>query len=308
MGSGCLISLSPDPILNLSCEIGVRIMIKEYIKAQNVAEAVQALNNHLPWGRIIAGGTDILSKTATTRYQADKPYVYIDIKGISEFRQIRRDDDWLIIGPVVTLHELIDNHIIAADFPALTEAASQVGSYEIRNRATVGGNIGSKSANADLLVPLIGIGAVIEVCDIEGRREMLLDELLGSGLTKLGRRMIITAIKIPVRKMISYGYRRWTRESMGRAFLSTVVFITQEEQAESVKVTVTAGGTGLWPRRGEAILTKADVCESQSEYGLIKPLNARLDQSISCSEAYQQQLLEVLIDEAFIIAGKEIIQ
>lgn len=286
----------------------MRILIKEYIKAQNVAEAVQALNNHLPWGRIMAGGTDILSKTAATRYQEDKPIVYIDIKRINELKQIRMDDDWLVIGPVVTLHELIDNEAIKINFPALAEAAAQVGSKEIRNRATVGGNIGSKSAGADLLVPMIALGAIIEICDTQGRREMLLEEFLGSGVTKLGRRIIITAIKIPTAKLLSYGYRRWSKESMGRAFLSVVVSIAQGDLTGSFRVSAVAGGTGLWPRRGEAVLTEADLYDSTASDKLIKQLNEHLDQSNASSNEYQRQLLNVLIKEALTIAGKEIKQ
>jgi carbon-monoxide dehydrogenase medium subunit len=282
-------------------------MISGYIRTQNVLEAVQALDKNLPWGRIIAGGTDILSKTMATRHKQDKPLVYIDIKRINELREIRIEGDCLVIGPVTTLHQLIDNTLVQTGFPVLAQAGVEVGSAEIRNRATVGGNIGSKSANADLLVPLIGLGAKVEIGDLEGRREMLLEDLLGQGLAGLGRRMIITAIKLPVSQLLAYGYRRWSKESMGRAYLSIMVGLKAGEQAGTYGVVIVSGGNRLWPRRFEENVAEADVFDADISSALIRrAIKERLGSSNLIPTEYQIQLMEVLMQEAFTTAAKEI--
>lgn len=277
-------------------------MIADYFKAQSVSEALQALEKNQPWGRIIAGGTDILQKTRATRHKRANPMVFIDIKRINELKGIHPVNDWLAIGPATTLDELIKNDLIQAHVPVLAQAASHVGSMEIRNRATVGGNIGTKSANADLLVPLIGLGARVEVTDLNGRREMPITELLAEGLEGLGRRLLITAIRVPAKQPVACGYQRWSKETMGRAYLGTMVSLEANDPG-MYRVRVVFGGTGLWPR-----LFEADVPAEQVFNGgalIERVVEEKLGASRREDDFYRRQLLPVLIGEALDIAIKE---
>jgi CO/xanthine dehydrogenase FAD-binding subunit len=119
--------------------------------------------------------------------------------------------------------------------------------------------------------------------------------------------MIITAIKVPVGELTACGYRRWSRESMGRAFLSTMVGLKNAGQTGTCQVVIVAGGTGFWPRRYEETVSLAVLSDSEAGMVLIKrALEAKPGNSNISTSEYQQQLLEVLVNEALNTAGKEI--
>lgn len=277
-------------------------MIANYIKAENLGQALQALDQNQPMARVLAGGTDIMQKTRAIRRKKSNDIVFVDIKAIEEFKGIRREDNNLIIGSATTLDELIRNEMIAAEAPDLVLAARYVGSLELRNRATVGGNICTKNPAADLLVPLIALGASIEICDLSGRKEIMLEELLDGKLKGFGRRVLITAIKVPVGQSCSTGYRRWTRESMGRAYLSVMVNMKLSTDTYQLKVVI--AGASLWPRSFDvAISTSKDDRTALIRQVVLEKLGS----ADNDSDAYRVQLTQVLLDEALDIAIKGVI-
>lgn len=278
-------------------------MIADYIKAENVIQALEALDSNQPMARILAGGTDIMQKTRAIRRKQANDIVFVDIKAIAELKGIRQEGDCLIIGPATTLEELIHNDMIAAQAPDLIQAAGYVGSLELRNRATVGGNICTKNPAADLLVPLLALGARVEVCDLNGRKEISLADLLRDGLRGFGRRTMITAVKIPSGQKAVTGYRRWTKASMGRAYLSVIVSL--QPQADSCQLKVIMGGASLWPRSFDKVTSRESLLPGEERDTLVgQVVQEILGVADNDADAYRWQLARVLTDEALDIATK----
>ena len=239
-------------------------MITAYERVFSISEAVQALEKYRPWGRILAGGTDLLPKNRLNYYNKSVPLVFVDIKGIPELKGVHLDNNQLVIGSNTTLNELIDNELVQTYVPMLVQAALKVGSSETRNRGTVGGNIGSKNAKADLLIPLIAYGAVVELYNLAGKQEVLLETLSPEIIRSLGNEKVLAAVKIPLSKSVVWSYKRWAKESMGRTFVSAVVGLERMKEGNFLRLITVLGGTGRWPGRVGEVL-KPEIILDQKE-------------------------------------------
>ena len=169
-----------------------------YLFPATIEEAVQA-RAAAPGGRFIAGGTDLMVALAD---QAVTPDPLIDLSRIPELRGVKETEDGIEIGSATSLDEL------AADVrlpSVLVQGAASVGSLQIRNLATVGGNICNASPCGDTLTPLIVLGAVLVLDSSSGRREVAAEDFfIGPKETILNQDELLVGIKIP-RKSLSGG-------------------------------------------------------------------------------------------------------
>ncbi len=140
-----------------------------YIVARSVQEAVAALHEHGGRASILAGGTDLLVEWR--RPGSNSPLVVVDISRIDALRDISLEGTDLLIGPLTTHAELIRSDILRSWAPLLASAASTIGSPQIRNRGTIGGNVMNAAACADLVPPLIALGAVFTLSSVKGEHE-----------------------------------------------------------------------------------------------------------------------------------------
>jgi carbon-monoxide dehydrogenase medium subunit len=124
----------------------------------------------------------------------------VDVKGIAELEgDIRAGDSWLRIGARVTMTDLLRDDRIRRDYPALAEAAAYVGSVQIRNRATLAGNICNASPAADTAPALLVYGARVVAVGQDGRRTLPLDAFfVRSGVTTLEPGELVEAIEMPL--------------------------------------------------------------------------------------------------------------
>jgi carbon-monoxide dehydrogenase medium subunit len=183
-----------------------------YERPATLAEAVALLEAHGPEARALAGGTDLIIRL---RDGSLAPAVVVDLKRIAELRPgIREVDGRIVIGATTVMTDIAADPRIRRHFEALAEAAAVVGSVQIRNRATLGGNICNASPAADTAPALLVHGAIVVVAGPAGARRIPIDGLLvRSGLTTLGRGELVTAIELPVpdRRMASVHLRRTRR-------------------------------------------------------------------------------------------------
>src|SRR6476659_2823998 len=120
--------------------------------------------------RPLAGGTDLIIRI---RDGSMRPTTVVDVKGIAEFsREIQVQDGWLRIGARTTMTDLLRDTRIRSEFTALAEAAAYVGSVQIRNRATLAGNICNASPAADTVPALLVYGARVTVVGPDGSRDV----------------------------------------------------------------------------------------------------------------------------------------
>ena len=140
-----------------------------YIVAKSVQEAVAALHEHGTAARILAGGTDLLVEWR--RSGVRMPSVVVDISRIEALRDISLDGQDILLGPLTTHTELIRSDIIRSGAALLASSAATIGSPQIRNRGTLGGNIMNGAACADTVPPLIALDATVTLTSVEGDRD-----------------------------------------------------------------------------------------------------------------------------------------
>jgi carbon-monoxide dehydrogenase medium subunit len=124
----------------------------------------------------------------------------VDLKSVDEIGDgIETEDDRIRIGGRVVMSYLIDDEQVNRRFPALVTAASVVGSVQIRNRATLAGNLCNASPAADTAPALLAYSAAVALSGPEGDRVVPVDEFfLGPGSTVLRRGEVVTAVEIPI--------------------------------------------------------------------------------------------------------------
>jgi len=147
--------------------------------------------------QLLAGGTDLLVNLYKESPRLPDFDYLLDISNIPELKIINLVNNLIEIGPLVTHSDLINEPLIKNNFPVLMEAACTIGSTQIRNRGTIGGNIVNASPAADLLPPLIALRAEVELTSRKGKRILPLEEFLaGPYKTTLQASEILTKIKI----------------------------------------------------------------------------------------------------------------
>ncbi len=168
-----------------------------YERPTSLAEAVALLDAHGPDARLLAGGTDLIIRL---RDGSARPAVVIDVKRIAEINStIREEAGLLTIGATAVVTDIATSEPIRRHFEALAEAAAVVGSVQIRNRATLAGNICNASPAADTAPALLVYEAVIVAAGPKGTRRIAIDDFfVRSGVTTLGRGELVTAIELPV--------------------------------------------------------------------------------------------------------------
>lgn len=168
-----------------------------YARPDTLAEAIALLQAHGPEARLLAGGTDLVIRL---RDGTLRPAVVVDLKRVAELDPaIRETGDRLVIGATTVMTDIADDPRVRRHFQALAEAAAVVGSVQIRNRATLAGNICNASPAADTAPSLLVYGAVVVAAGPAGRRRIPIDGFfVKSGVTTLERGEIVTAIELPL--------------------------------------------------------------------------------------------------------------
>ncbi|MGI5825288.1 MAG: FAD binding domain-containing protein [Bacillota bacterium] len=152
----------------------------------------------------ICGGTDLLiacknGKTVTG---------FIDLTKLPLLREVVLGNDWVFIGSAVTYDEIFGNSYVRKYLPALSKAAGQVGSQQIRNRGTLGGGVANASPASDLIPVLTCLRAAVRVLNGAGQvQEISINEfILGAGKVALAADQCILGFKIPTAKNLHTVY------------------------------------------------------------------------------------------------------
>lgn len=167
-----------------------------YERPTDLAGALALLAAHGPEARPLAGGTDLIIRL---RDGTTAPRLVFDLKRIAELDgEIRDDGERLIVGGLTTMTAVAADRRIRRDYQALAEGAAVVGSIQIRNRATLAGNICNASPAADTSPALLVFGAVVVVAGPGSTRRIPIDDFfVRSGVTTLGPGELVTAIELP---------------------------------------------------------------------------------------------------------------
>jgi CO/xanthine dehydrogenase FAD-binding subunit len=151
------------------------------------------LRAELPDALVVRGGTDVL---VALNFDRARPSSVIDLGRVDELRGWREEGDELILGAALTYTEAMSGPLAEA-LPALAEASRTVGSPQIRNRGTIGGNLGTASPAGDALPPLLVEDAGVELASSAGSRALPLAEfLVGPKRNALEPDELITGVRV----------------------------------------------------------------------------------------------------------------
>lgn len=187
----------------------------------------------------LAGGTDLVLHMHTGKVQ---PSGLIDLARISELREIKEVDGYLDIGSMVTFAELGESELISQNAYALWQACQSMGSPQIRNQATLGGNLGNCSPAADGLPPLLALGAEVHLISREGNEIIPLSTLL-SRTPLLAQETLIRGFRIPLKGLQSGFAKLGRRRALAIARLSVAVAVELNgTRVDNVRVALGAVG------------------------------------------------------------------
>lgn len=247
--------------------------------------------------RLLAGGTDILLLLRDDRIA---PELVLDLKGVQELYGIYPIEGGLFIGAAETVQDVVE-HPLAQAYLALVEGAGHIGCYEIRNRATIGGNICNGSASADSVPGLLLYDAKVLLLSLEGERELPLEAfLLGPGKVDLrpGEVLKGVALQTPGPGGRSKYYRRSRVKGMDLSGISAGVYC---EGYKNFRIALGAA----WPtvaraHEAERILNSGPYSEALAEeaaMAIVNDISPRRS-SMRASPEYKKEMIPVLIKMA----------
>ena len=160
---------------------------------RSLEEALHLRAEH-PDALPIQGGTDVM---VALNFDRERPRVLLNLNEVAELRGWSRDNGTLRLGAGLTYTEALHDPLLAGELPALAEASRTVGSPQIRNRGTIGGNLGTASPAGDALPPLLVEGAEVVLASTRGERRLPLEEfLVGPKRNALAEDELILAVEV----------------------------------------------------------------------------------------------------------------
>jgi CO/xanthine dehydrogenase FAD-binding subunit len=239
----------------------------DYVRASSAGEVVSILEQHGPAAKLMMGGTDLL---LALRDGALRARVVVDVKGLPGMQQIGFDDvRGLTVGAAVTMNALATHAVVRDRYPLLAESASAVASYQVRNRATLGGNLCNASPCADTAPAVVVLSGHLLLWGPGGERTVPAEGFfLGPGQTALGPIEFVTGIRIPVPPPGSVGrYLKLGRSRAGDlALVGAAILGFRDASARGgYRFRVGLGSVAPVPLRvaaAEAILADRMPCEA----------------------------------------------
>ena len=235
-----------------------------YKRPASVAEALTLLEQAAGRGRVIAGGTDLILQLRQLERDAD---LLVDVAGIVALKGIGEKDGWIAIGAAVTHAEVADSPLIRREARALAQGCGQVGAPQIRNMATLMGNVISAQPAADGAVPLAALEAEIRVVSTAGERWIPIEEAyLDVGRSAIdASREIATEIRFrkPGSGVQTRFFRLSKRKALSLPVLNGAVSILHDPSAKRIKrARIALGPVAARPfraRRSEACLESGEI-------------------------------------------------
>jgi CO/xanthine dehydrogenase FAD-binding subunit len=168
----------------------------DYVRPETAEEVVRLLHEEGGAARLLMGGTDLFPNLRNGIF---RPRLVIDVKALPGMRAVAFDPNrGLTVGAAVTMNELAQNQQVQTYYPLLAQAAVSVASYQIRNRATLGGNLCNASPCADTAPACLVMGAEMAVLGPSGNRLLpAVTFFQGPGRTALQRGEFLTTIHFP---------------------------------------------------------------------------------------------------------------
>ncbi len=269
-----------------------------YFVPKTLEAAIHLLYKYAGKAKILAGGTDLVVQMK----KGPLPFCLINIKEIKKLHFIKQEKKGVWIGPLVSHAEIEDSGFISRELDFLSSACAQIGSVQIRNRGTIGGNLCNASPAADTAPPLLAANATLTIRGKKGSRSVSIDDFFeGPSKTSLRSQEILTGIFIPKMAENSAGiYMKQTlRKAVDIAKVGVAVLVTRDRENGLCKdCRIALGAVGPIPFRAEnseQIVMGTDLNENIiGKAAESASLAARPITDLRSSLEYRKELVSVL--------------
>lgn len=249
----------------------------EYIKAATLSHATELLSSFSSAAGVLAGGTDLLIEWR--RPAARIPATVVDISGLAELKGIEAGKQQISVKPLTTHAELVKSAVLRECAPLLSAAAAVIGSPQIRNRGTIGGNIMNAAACADTVPPLIALDAEVVLQSAAGTRTLRLDELfLGPYATAARPEEILSEIrfsKLPARAGSSF-IKLGRRNAVSISRLSIAAVVVRDENGVITEARIAPGAT--FPRWRRVVEAERMLIGEKASPGLFRAVGEKVSE------------------------------
>jgi aerobic carbon-monoxide dehydrogenase medium subunit len=272
----------------------------EYACPTSISEAVALLASHDGEAKPLAGGQSLVPMMA---FRVASPALIVDLRKLSELRQIKITQDGVTLGAMVRWRDILDDARLATAHPLLVAAIEHVAHYQIRNRGTVGGSMAHADPAAEMPGIAVACEAKIAVIGKSGSRVIeAADFFEGPLMTALKADEIITEIRLPAwPAKRRFGFQEFARRRGDFAMAAAALFY-DEDGGKAKNAHVGAIGVADTPLRlsaveqvlngnaiDDAIIAKAEAAASAS----VDPAD-----DIHASGAYRKALVGVMVERA----------
>jgi carbon-monoxide dehydrogenase medium subunit len=282
----------------------------EYACPATLAEAVALLASR-DEAKALAGGQSLVPMMA---FRIASPSLLVDLRKLSDLRQITIDDSGVRLGAMVRWRDIEDDGRLNAAHPLLKAAVSHVAHYQVRNRGTVGGSVAHADPAAEMPGIAVTCDAEIIVVGVAGPRVIHADDFFIAPLTTaLAADEIITEIRLPAwPAQRHWGFREFSRRRGDFALAAAAVFYDIDNAGKAHNVHIGAIGVGDRPVRladaeaevnGKVVDVAVSECAGRAASASVDPQS-----DIHASSAYRKSLIGTMVERALqSAAGQKVI-
>jgi CO/xanthine dehydrogenase FAD-binding subunit len=227
------------------------LLWESYVFAKTSEEALAILSEGQGRARLMAGGTDLM---LLLQAKGAGVHTLVDIEKISELKKIAVEGTTITVGALATHRQVAESTLIKEGAKALAEAALAVGSPQIRNVGTIGGNVVTAQPAADASIALVALDAQVQITGPEGKKEIKVrDTFLGPGKSAIDpTRELVTAFTFPkptVHETTAF-VRYARRKSLALPVLNMAIWLKMDEDRTTIEdVRIAMGPMATVPLR-----------------------------------------------------------
>ena len=275
----------------------------DYLAPKTLEEALSLLSEYGGKAKVLAGGTDLL---VTMKERKVTPAYLIGLANLTDLDYIRQENGDLRIGALATHQSITDSNLVKGSYGLLATACGKVGTPQVRNMGTIGGNLCTASPAADTVPSLIGLGAKAKIRSLKGERVVAVEEFFvapGESVIQTGE--ILTEIQIPNPPPHTLGVylKLLPRTAIDMAAVGVAVVVTLDSKHTSfVDAKIVLGAVAPTPIRahqaediirGKAISDELIEKAAQAAANEAKPIS-----DVRASADYRKKMVRVLTNRA----------
>ena len=281
----------------------------EFYQPSTLQEASRLLKDNGPGGRFLAGGTDLV---IAMKEKGLLPKYIVDLKRVPGLSGIRENNEGAVtLGALTTMYEIETSALIKKRYPFLAQSAAEVGSIQIRNRATIGGNMANATPSADTAPALIALNATAKIAGASGERTIDLEAFFkGPGQSVMSADEILTEITIPktAPNLVGEYIKFSPREMMDLAYVGIAVaynLAASDKKCADVRIVLGAvAPTPIRAKRAEAALEGQVLTEALAEkVGQLAAEEAKPISDVRSSADYRRAMVGAMTKRAVLNAA-----